>query len=377
MQKIIEQAVKSGIIDLTDIADRLEQMNRENIISQYHIWQGKNGSWYTKINGRLVKKNERRKIEDSIIKFHNATDESINGIFNQYIIFKRRHLQPSTIIRYTTVFNTYFKAIKDRDIKTVTAWDIEEFITDILDDGITAKEFGNIRTVMFGIFKMARKKNLIDFRITEVIEDMNISPKFFKRKAIRKQILDNDEYNKTIEYLTTHRDQINLGLLLILLTGLRIGELCGLYTKNVHIKEGYIEVTSMEIRTENDYVIVDKTKTESSRRKVYLASKHIWVLKELKKAALFKEFLFTTEEGQIKSYTFRKRWYQICDELNIERIGLHKLRKTYASRLLQNGADKSLIVSQLGHTDFNTTIRHYIRDVETDNEKRLAIQKVT
>lgn len=360
---------KCDNIDL--LRDVLEFMKRKQQVEKYHVWQGKNGYWYSKVDGRLIKKKERWKLEEEIGVIY-TENQTIKEVFDEWIESKTYN-QPATIMRYKQTFKKFFDPT--RRVRDITEWDIECFIKDILDSGIKAKEWGNVRTVLFGIFKLARKQGIIHYRISEVVEDINISPKQFLKPKPKKQVLNNKEHELTIKYLTEHQENIrSLGILLILFTGLRSGELCGLRMKNLH--SDYIKVESMEIKTPQGIKVVDKTKTDCSNRKVYIPTHYQWIIKELRKNNPFREFVFMEDDKPIRTDSFRNYWNKVCDKLGIERTGLHALRKTYASMLLQNGADKLLITAQMGHADFTTTAKHYIKDVMTEEEKILQLEKV-
>lgn len=371
-KQIIDRAIRNGIINLRDVADELRTKEKEELIKRHHIWQGKNGSWYTKLNGRLIKKNAKWKVEDAILERSHELNPSVEDIFNEFIKFKEGRLQDSTILRYESTFRNHFDELRKQRVSEISAWDIEEWVVGVVEH-TTAREFGNVRIILYAIFKMARKKGLIDFRVQEVVDETNLTSKDFKPKRNTKQVLTNEEYIRTTEYLKKHPDKVNLGLLLILVTGLRIGELCALSRED--IGDGFINVRKMEIKTKQGYEIVERTKTETSNRKVYVPREYHWLLRKLK---LNFGYVFRKDRGgMIRSRVFRYRLNKVCDTLGIERIGLHKLRKTYASRLLSKGADNFLIQSQLGHTDFTTTARHYIRDIMTEEEKIKQLEKVT
>lgn len=95
---------------------------------------------------------------------------------------------------------------------------------------LTPKGFSNFRTLIYGIFKFARKKRLVDFSITEVMGDIEVSRKAFRRiiKTDEEQVFMEDELPKVTDYLEQNQDILNLGILLMFKTGLRIEELAGL-----------------------------------------------------------------------------------------------------------------------------------------------------
>ena len=62
--------------------------------------------------------------------------------------------------------------------------------------------------------------------------------------------------------------------------------------------------------------------------------------------------------------------YRICDKVSIPRRGPHCIRRTYASTLLDNHTDESLVKNQMGHTDITTTIKYYQFCVRNNSEQR-------
>ena len=74
--------------------------------------------------------------------------------------------------------------------------------------------------------------------------------------------------------------------------------------------------------------------------------------------------------NQMHSGAFTNRLYRICDKLGIKKRSLHKLRKTYATKLINANIPESIIIGQLGHTDISTTRNHYYYDNYTLAEKQ-------
>ena len=70
----------------------------------------------------------------------------------------------------------------------------------------------------------------MDFSITEVMGDIEVFRKAFCRiiKTDEEQVFMEDELPKVTDYLEQNQDILNLVILLIFKTGLRIGELAGL-----------------------------------------------------------------------------------------------------------------------------------------------------
>lgn len=65
----------------------------------------------------------------------------------------------------------------------------------------------------------------------------------------------------------------------------------------------------------------------------------------------FGEYLFELNGKRIRTYSFTSRLKSICKKLDISPKSLNKIRKTYATTLIDSGVEESLIISQMGHTD--------------------------
>ncbi len=72
----------------------------------------------------------------------------------------------------------------------------------------------------------------------------------------------------------------------------------------------------------------------------------------------------------------RRRLEKINRKLGIKHKSPHKLRKTYASILLDNNLDNNLITSLMGHTDISMTEGHYHRDRKDQDKKNALVSNL-
>lgn len=63
-----------------------------------------------------------------------------------------------------------------------------------------------------------------------------------------------------------------------------------------------------------------------------------------------------------------------CEYIGIPVKTMHKIRKTYASTLLHNGVNLSIVKDMLGHADEATTLKHYIYNIENSDETDLIVR---
>lgn len=170
--------------------------------------------------------------------------------------------------------------------------------------------------------------------------------------------------------------------ILMLNTGLRTGEILGLLNSDIdlenrvmHIQRGVKEISKRNgVKIEKGRAIkVGKTKTATSNRIVPLNQTAIDMIKDLRKEMYFGEDtpLVCDENGDFtKPVNFRKRFYRILKAAGIETKGLHSLRHTFATNLVNgikqaDGTIKSLTPKQvadlLGHSTSEITERYYVK----------------
>lgn len=144
-------------------------------------------------------------------------------------------------------------------------------------------------------------------------------------------------------------------------TGLRRGEVLALTWENVHFDDGYISVCQTLVNASPHPEIRPSTKSNRDRR-VPLCDESIRILRRVQ--AIDKQttgFVFHNDDGEHLSFTaYHHRYinfYRSVQEQypNMPYISPHKLRHTYATYLLQSGADIETARRMLGHSNISTT----------------------
>lgn len=126
---------------------------------------------------------------------------------------------------------------------------------------------------------------------------------------------------------------------------------------------------------------VGKAKTSASFRKVDLtneAKQIIEMVHNANKENGFKDedFLFVNATQRMQENTILKRIYKFCDEAFIEKRSPHKVRKTFASILVNDGImDISEVAQLLGHVSEQTLINHYLYPTKSSETRRERLEK--
>lgn len=156
--------------------------------------------------------------------------------------------------------------------------------------------------------------------------------------------------------------------ILMLNTGLRTGELLGLLNSDIDLerRDGLQAEHGRDVK-------VGKLKSATSKRSVPMNDTAIAMIQDLRKEAYFGEdtLLVPDEHGNFtRPVNFRKRYYRILAAAGIEKKGLHSLRHTFASSLVngikqEDGSIKSLTPRQvadlLGHSTSQIAELYYVK----------------
>lgn len=392
--EVLNYAIEHGIIDLSYIENKIEMNKREELLKKhpYEIWIGKDNRYYTyfpeKDNKRMLKsRNTRQKIEDCIVDFWKQEMENPT-IYELYIEWvdgklKREEITITTKNRYDRQYKESMIEFGKNRIKAIEEYDIEKFLLEAIHvHKMTAKGFSNLRTLILGIFKLAKKKKLVQYSIKNVIDDMDISRKLFRKVKHEDDelIFMDEEVEKVLNYFKQHKlDLKDLGILLLFYTGMRPGELSALTWDDVN--GNIIKIHSTEIRYENEnkeyiYEVRDFPKTEAGIRDVIVPQSQLWILKEIKTLNPSGKYVFEQHGQRIRTCLFDDRIRRICLKLKIKEKSLNKIRKTYATTLIDKRVDDSLIIAQMGHTDITTTKNYYYKNRKNMQQKSLIIDKV-
>lgn len=181
---------------------------------------------------------------------------------------------------------------------------------------------------------------------------------------------DKGEIARLLPYCREHPDGNYVAALLY--TGLRIGELCGLMWSDVDLEQGYIIVQrSVSIATETGVKYEIKATTKTGRaRTVVLTPEGIDVFSRLERTG---PYVFSGEKTEFCSPDIYRRHYnRVFIDYNknypdnqIRHLSPHKCRHTYATFLLDGGANIRAVQDQLGHARISTTEIYTHVDIES------------
>lgn len=391
-------AEEYDILNLEDLQAQVADMQNKKLLEkhEYKISQGKDGYWRTYLpddfkpkRRRQLKYKNKEDLEKVLIKFYKqkADNPTFKEIFNQWIQEKSdyKEICAGTITKYK---NDYIRFCSEKPIEKIrignlTEEDLYIFIkTSIVDMELTAKAYSGLRLILRGMLKYAKRKHYTEISAYEFFGDLDIGKNVFKKKIKDKslQVFTDNEAKMIVAYIAENPTIRNLGILLVLQSGVRVGELASLkrgdinfQTKTLHIQR--TEITYKDQKTNKSVNEVrEYPKNENADRYIILPDTAITTLRKVLQLNAFGEYLFEEDKKRIRENAFNRRLTRICDNLKIPRRSMHKLRKTYGTTLINAGLKDDFVTLQMGHSDISTTREYYYYcNKEYDEKRRLIV----
>lgn len=392
-EQILNYLKRSDIIDLSTIEQEIEMREKKKYLDmhQYEVWQGKDGAWGTYLpdkerGRRLIKRTKKDDLEAIIIQYYQDEIDNpcFEEVFQKWVDEKYEYgdICKGTYDRYTNDFKRYFSSTKFRKyrIKLITENDIEIHIrTTIREKNLSRKAYSNMRTLIMGSFKYAKKHKYTEISITSFFKDLELSRKVFKYepKDPSTQVYLEDEIPKVLQWLKDHPSPINLGIVLCFETGLRTGELAALKPEDIEGDVLHVQRQEIKYKLESGkqaHEVVEYTKTEAGNRYIYLPKSAINIIRQIRLMNPFGEYLIMENGKRALTTSFPYRLRKACAECNVPFKSMHKIRKTYGTTLIDNDVDDSLIMSQMGHANISTTREYYYYANKNSDHKREQIR---
>lgn len=282
--------------------------------------------------------------------------------YEQFIetIIAERNISKNSVISYQCDLNDFQHYLTKGKLSeiAVNSEQISEYIQYLAAKGLSARSINR---------KLSTVKNYYNFLVSENYLQRNPAlaidlPKYNNKLPT---ILSVEEIRSLLEFCSKEEikhkpEQVRLIAMINLLyaSGMRVSELVtlqldtiitGSAEKNIR-KNFYIKGKGQKERM---VVINDQAKIATEK---YLEIRDYFCRQKSKEA---KKYLFVSlsKEGHITRQHFAAQLKKIATEAGLDSniISPHKLRHSFASHLLQGGADLRAIQELLGHTDISTT----------------------
>jgi len=174
----------------------------------------------------------------------------------------------------------------------------------------------------------------------------------------------------------------NLPILLSLYTGMRLGEVCALKWSDIDWDRRTITVRRTVQRVaqaektayRKSILMIGTPKSTHSHRVLPVPEFVLARLDELLKGGHVSEYVFGAASCAAEPRTMQRRLQRLMKRLGIEGVHFHTLRHSYATRLLELGADIKTVSTLLGHSSAKTTLDFYAHSLM--EHQRAAVDRL-
>ena len=255
-----------------------------------------------------------------------------------------------------------------------TEKEVQDFVLQALRKGLSSKTIKDIIVVIKMIQKYGAKNKFWALNQIDVVFPTNTSKKEL-------EIMSKENQRKLFEYLKANFSFKNLGIIICLCTGLRIGELCGLKWSDFDMDENVLKVrhTIQRIYIVNEAkrytkIAINRPKTRESNRDIPLSNELLKLIKPLMKLVNQDFYVLSNEKFPIEPRTYRNYYKKVICSLGIPYIKFHGLRHSFATRCIESKSNIKTVSVILGHSNIATTMNLYVHpDID---EKKRCIEKM-
>jgi len=282
---------------------------------------------------------------------------------NNWLDYVKITCKQSTYSNYLYIVNERIKpTIGDLYRRNINNEFVNTYTLNLIKKGLSPKTIKDTLTILGQIFKYAK----IDIKISYP----KVPPKKIRVLSLKEQL-------KLERYLTNNLDEKNIGILISLYTGLRIGEVCALRYKNIDFNKKIIKVENTLIRVKNKasqnfpktVVVLEQPKTTSSIREIPISKILLSYLCEMRKSDDC--FVITGHKYFLEPRSYAKYYKRIIQKLKINNYNFHALRHTFATRCIEIGSDPKTLSEILGHANIKITLDRYVHPNNTTKKRLL------
>ena len=373
---------------------------------------GKRGYIYATTLQELREKEEKL-IRDQLdgLDLYVAGQADLNFVVDRYLATKN-NLASSTYANYRYIYDHFCKnGFGKRTADEIKYSDVLHFYLHLVDEkNVKVKTVESLHCVLHPAFDMAVRdeiirKNPSDGVISEIKKRQG-------RKHKVERALTFEQQSELIRYITEHPlyDYWRPLFTVLLGTGCRIGEICGLRWQDVDLENRVIDInhsmTYFRRGKQAPYTFefrFEPPKTKAGIRKIPMLDDVYDVLVELyeqQKKEGFSPlvvdgatgFIFINKVGTLYKHTaIDHAIKRIVNNHNAEEIvkakreqrepimlpffSCHTFRHTFCTRFCENETNVKVIQSVMGHADINTTMDIYAE--VTESRKRESMENLS
>ena len=296
--------------------------------------------------------------------------ESFQATAGRWLASLQPQIKISTYSKYYNIL--YLHLIPEfgsRNVEKISQQKIRTFCNRLLtagemEQGLAPKTVQDILIVLKSVLRFAQAEG---YSLLCSGNDVSI-----RQSAGELHVLKEIEQARLCRYLYENPTSRNLGVLLCLFTGMRIGEICALRWEDISLQEmeAHICHTVQRVQVHENAdeskqgrrkteLVISSPKSSSSVRCVPLAEDMIsFILENFPEREGY--LLTGREDYLLEPRSMQNHFKRVLAAAAIEPTNFHTLRHTFATRCIEIGIDVKSLSEILGHSSVSITMNRYV-----------------
>ena len=309
-----------------------------------------------------------------------TTPNSFSTVASDWFESVKLQTKESTRNKYHNMLTNYIlPSYGDLTLDSITYDFIESHCNLLLvsggkkGNGLSAKTVTDVLSVIRNVLKFAIRKGMYVPCDGSAIQ--------VKRTATPMRVFSKTEQEQLCKYILAEPEPCNIGILVCLFTGLRIGEICALRWEDVSFADQTIHVHHTLQRVQNQSgngpktkIVVTTPKSSCSIRTIPIPDELSEMLAAHKRSSV--GYLLTNDERKfVEPRTMQNRFKKALKSSGVESANFHATRHTFATRCIELGFDVKSLSEILGHATVNITMNRYVHptlELKKENMKKLS-----
>lgn len=308
----------------------------------------------------------------------------VSQIMMEWLDSRRDAVKESTYAHYKNLAGTHILPKLGRiPLGSLTPENINQFLKVLLSSGridgkggLSPKTVADIRSVLLLALEYARSSQYPCPDLGKIFSPHVTRPEM--------KVLTLEQQEKLENYLFRNPGPMELGILITLYGGLRIGELCALQWRDIHFESGTLQVSKTILRIQKEdrdkgkktQVLISRPKTDSSNRLIPLPGFLLEFLRNFRQGS--EVYLITGTKFYLEPRMCLEKYKKILKKAGLESHTFHTLRHTFATRCVEKGFDPKSLSEILGHANINTTLQNYVHpSIDLKKEQMDRLEQVS
>lgn len=275
---------------------------------------------------------------------------TFSELLNEWLLSQKDTLKEGTYYSYKSrITSMIVPILGDKIISEMTIGNINNFSAKLQEKGLSAKTVKLAITVV----RNAVIYGMEHYGMSDIMPSIISLP---KQKTPEREPLTAEEQRKFIDYAMFHNVRVNLCMLLVLLTGIKVGELCGLQWKDIDFKRNSIHIRQIVYRTsrpkteKHEPALVIQECEEA--RDIPVPSMLMTELKKLQNRNA-EHYVFSGKESPYEPRIALTHLEKFLERSGVRNVSFNELRDNFVQNCINNGCDIMMTAKLLGTASLN------------------------